>query len=360
MAGFSLKLPADPRDVLPAYLISGEDLYPGRQFLKELGGLLAEPETGDAQVETFDLADHRWGDVLDAARSVPFFFSPWRILIVEGKGADQADLSAGEAAAFRDYFASPSPRTVVAVLFKGKIHKSKALAKAFAALPETVAAAAEILPLKDKELVPLVEERFAELNKRATLEAVERILEITESDFARIASEVEKISLYVGPKATIEAADVTALSSVRNFENYELTAALEDNLIEKSLVILDGQFEEGTRPELIVGTLTSYFRNLLLARTGLREGRDPKEIFREIKPQITEKFGGFYQRKLGEFLAFLNGITDADVAGWLADLERLDRRIKKTDGDPRALIQAFLVGYGRTVSGRRITSPGRR
>ena len=42
MAGFALKLPADPRDVLPAYFISGEDLYPGRQFLKELGGLLAE------------------------------------------------------------------------------------------------------------------------------------------------------------------------------------------------------------------------------------------------------------------------------------------------------------------------------
>ena len=360
MAGFSLKLPADPRGVLPAYFITGEDLFPGRQFLKGLGVLLAEPETGEAQVETFDLADRRWGDVLDAARSIPLFFSPWRILIVEGKGADQADLSAGEAAAFRDYFASPSPRTVIAVLFKGKIQKTKPLAKAFAALPSTVAAMTEILPLKDKELVPLVEERFEKLKKGVTPEAVDRILEITESDFARIASEVEKISLYVGPKPTIEADDVTALSSVRNFENYELTAALEDNAIEKALVVLDSQFEEGAAPQLIVGMLTGYFRNLLLARTGLREGRDPKEIFREVKPQITEKFGAFYQRKLGEFLAFLNRTTDADAAGWLADLERIDRQIKKTDVDPRALIQAFLVKYGRTVSGRRVTSPGRR
>ena len=360
MAGFSLKLPAGPGDVPAAYLIHGEDLYVGRRFLMKLRGLLAEPESGEVQVETFDLADRGWSKVLDAARNLSLFFSPWRILVVEGKGAEQADLSAAETAAFRDYFASPSPRTVIAVLFQGKINKTKALAKVFASLPEAIAATAEILPLKDKELVPLVEERFAERNKKVTLEAVERILDITESDFARIASEVEKLSLYVDPKSTVEADDVTALSSIRNFENYELTAALEDGLIEKALVVLDSQFKEGIRPEIIMGTLTTFFRNLLLARTGLREGGDPKDIFREVKPQITEKYGGFYQRKLGEFLAFLNRITDADVAGWLEELERLDRRIKGTDLDPRSLIQAFLIGYGRTLSDRRVTSPGRR
>lgn len=360
MAGFSLKLPAGPQTVPAAYLIHGEELFLGRRFLRSLARFLAEPETGEAQVETFDLDAHRWPEIMDAAKSISFAFAPWRILAVEAKGAGAEDLSTGEAAAFRDYFASPSPRTVVAVLFQGKLRKTKPLAKAFAALPETIAATAEILPLKDRDLIPLIEKALEDLNKKATPKAVERILEITESDFARIASEVEKVSLFVGPKATIEADDVTALSSVKNFENYELTGALEDNNIDKALVILNSLFEEGTRPELIVGVLTGFFRDLLLAKTALREGRDPKDVFREVKPRITESYGGFYQRKLREFLAFLGRITAADAAGWLADLERIDRRIKKTEIDPETLIQVFLIRYGRAVSGRRVTSPGRR
>jgi DNA polymerase-3 subunit delta len=360
MAGFPLKLPAGPRDVLPAYFIYGEDIYPGREFVRELRKILTEVETGEAQVETFDLVVRGWGDVLDAAKSVPFLFSPWRILVVEGKGAGQEDLSSGEAAAFRDYFASPSPRTVIVVLFDGKIHKTKPLAKAFAALPDSVIATVEILPLKDKDLAPMVQESFEALGKRATSEAVACILDITESDFARIASEVEKISIYIGPKTTIEADDVSALASVKNFENWELTAALEENSIERALVVLESLFDDGIAPQLIVGTIVGFFRNLLLARTRLREGRDPKDVFREIKPQISEKFGSFYQRKLGEYLSFLGRITDADVLRWLTDLERIDRRIKTTDVSPKGLIQAFLIGFDQSALGRRVTSPGRR
>ncbi|MHB8053810.1 MAG: hypothetical protein ACYDH3_00950, partial [Candidatus Aminicenantales bacterium] len=113
-------------------------------------------------------------------------------------------------------------------------------------------------------------------------------------------------------------------------------------------------------PQLIVGTLVGFFRNLLLAKAGLREGRDPKDVFREIKPQIKEQYGGFYQRKLGEYLAFLGRISEAEVLRWLTDLERIDRRIKRTEGSPKELLQAFLIGFGRAASGRRVTSPGRR
>ncbi|MHB8056173.1 MAG: DNA polymerase III subunit delta, partial [Candidatus Aminicenantales bacterium] len=299
MAGLALKLPAGPQDVHPAYLIHGEDLFPGREFVRELGKLLTETETGEAQVETFDLATRGWADILDAAKSIPFFFSPWRILTVEGKGAGQEDLSAGAAAAFRDYFASPSPRTVIIVLFDGKIHKTKPLAKAFAALPDSVAATEEIVRLNDRDLAPKVKERFETVGKHVTPEAVECILDITESNFARIATEVEKICIYVGPKATIEADDVLALASVKNFESWELTSALEESSTERALVVLESLIDDGTAPQLIVGTLVGFFRNLLLAKAGLREGRDPKDVFREIKPQIKEQYGGFYQRKLG-------------------------------------------------------------
>ncbi|MCX6567006.1 MAG: DNA polymerase III subunit delta [Candidatus Aminicenantes bacterium] len=360
MAGFSLETPARAEDVRPAYFFYGEDLFPARQFVGDLRRLWTGAQGEPVQAETFNLAAHRWGDVLDAAKNMPFFFSPWRVLVVEGKGAGQEDLSAAEAAAFRDYFASPAPRTTIVVLFEGNIRKTKPLAKAFSALPESVARIEEIKLLKDRELRPLVAERFDALGKRVTPEAVERILDITESDFARIDSEVEKIAIYIGPKKTVEADDVTALSSMKNFQNWELDEALQEIDVEKALIILDGFFNEGVVPQLIMGTLVAFFRNLLLAKAGQREGRDPKEIFQEIKPQISEKFGGFYRTKLRQYFDLLGRITDTDILRWLSELEEMDRRIKSTGISPKEMIQAFVVSFGRKTAGRRVNSPGKR
>jgi len=359
MAGFAFQSPARPEDVLPAYLFSGADLFPARKFVRELRDFLKDDQDQPALVETFNLADRRFGDVLDAAKTLPFMFSPWRILVVEGKGAGQEGLSSGEAAALAAYFASPAPRTTIVVMFLGTVHKTKPLGKAFFALPESVVRIAEIYPLKDKELTPLVAARFEARGKRITSEAIANILDITESDIARIDSEVEKLCLYLGPRTTVEAEDVTALSTTKYFQNWELTSALEAGEIEKALVVLNSQFEKGDAPELILGVLAGFFRNLHLAKAGLREGRDPKDVFREAKPQISEKYGGFYQKMLGEYLGLLGRIKDSDVLRWLTELEDMDRRLKTTDVSPREMIQAFIVSYGRATGSRRVTSPRR-
>ncbi len=359
MAGFSFQLPARPEDVLPAYLFSGADLFPARKFVRELRDFLKDGQDQPAQVETFNLAERRFGVILDTARTLPFMFSPWRILTVEGKGAGQESLSSAEAAALAEYFASPSPRTTIVVMFQGAVHKTKPLGKVFFALPPSIVQIAEISPLKDKDLRPLVESRFAALGKRATAEAVDRILDITESDVSRIDSEVEKLGVYIGPRTTVEAEDVSALSSTKNFQNWELNAALEAGDTEKALIVVNGLFEKGLAPELILSVLAGFFRTLHLAKAGLKEGRDPKDVFREAKPQISEKFGAFYQRMLGEYLALLDRTKEADLLRRLIELEDMDRRLKSTDVSPREMIQTFIAGYGRTAGRRPVTSPRR-
>jgi len=360
MAGFSIQVPDRAEDARPAYFFYGENIYEARCFIGELRRLLSDPQGEAVEIETFNLAAHRWRDIFDVAKNMPFFFSPWRILVVEGKGAGQEDLSAGEAAAFRDYFAFPPPRTTIVVLFEGRIRKAKPLGKAISALPESVARIEEIVPRKDRELKPLVAERFEALGKQATPEAVERILDIAGSEIARIDSEVEKLTIYVGPKKTVEADDVTALCSAKSYNHWELTAALEAGETEKVLIIVESMFEKGDAPELVLAVLSGFFRTALLAKAGLREGRDPREIFREAKPGIPEKYGDFYQKMFGEYLALLGRIKDADLLRWLTELEEMDRRVKSTEVAPKEMIQAFVVSFGRKAADRRVTSPERR
>jgi DNA polymerase-3 subunit delta len=360
MSGFSFQVPARPEDVLPAYVFYGADLFPARKFARELREALSDSPDEPAHVESFNLTDRRWREVLDTAKTLPFFFSPWRILAVEGKGAGQEGLSNAEATILGEYFASPAPKTTIILMFQGPLHKTKPLGKALWALPSSVVRFVEITQMKDKDLKPLVEERFAALGKRPTPEAVDRILDVTGSDIARIDSEINKLDIYLGPRTTVEADDVSALSSVKSFHYWELNAALESGDIEKTLVIINSQFDKGEAPELILAVLSGFFRDLLLAKSGLREGRDPKDVFREVKPQISEKFGGFYQKMLGEYLGLLDRIKDKDLLGWLTELQEMDRKLKSTDVSPKEMIQVFVVSYGRKISGRRITSSARR
>jgi len=360
MSGLPMIPEARADRVLPAYFFHGEDLFPARRFIRDLRSALTTPESETVQVETFALDDQGWRDILDVAKSLPFFFSPWRILVVEAKGAGMEDLSAAEAAAFRDYFAAPTDRTTIVTLFEGKIRKTKPLAKAFEALPDSVAWVREIKPLKDKDLLPWVDERLAALGKRTTTEAIERLLDIAGNDLGRLDSEIEKIVTFIGSKKTVEADDVSALSSEKSFANWELTDALERGAGDKALVVLNSFFSDGTAPELLLAVLSGFFRDLLLAKAGLRDQRDPKEIFREIKPQISEKYGNFFQTKFREYFALVDRIAEADLRKWLGDLERIDLRIKSTDVSPQAMIEAFMIEFGRRGAGRRVTFPGRR
>jgi DNA polymerase-3 subunit delta len=365
MPGLATIPPVRADRVLPAYVFSGEDLFAARRFVRDLRQALTTTDGETVQVETFNLDVHGWREILDVAKCLPFFFAPRRLLVVEGKGAGQEGLSSGEAAAFRDYFAAPTDRTTIVVLFEGKIHKTKPLGKALDALPDSVALAVELHPLKDKDLKPWIEDRFEALGKRATPEAIERLLDIAGSDLGRLEAEVEKITTFIGPRKSVEGDDVSALSTVKNFESWELKDALEKGATDKALVILKSQFDDGQAPELIFSGLIGFFRDLLLARSGLREGRDPKDIFREIKPQISEKFGSFYQTKLREFFDLVGRISDADLLRRLGELERIDLRIKtmgmqnKDDKSIQTVIEAFIVDFGRPAGGRRITSSGR-
>jgi DNA polymerase-3 subunit delta len=286
MSGLPTIPPVRADRVLSAYFFSGEDLFSARRFVRDLRQALTTPDGETVQVETFNLDVHGWREILDVAKSLPFFFAPRRILVVEGKGAGLEGLSAGEAAAFRDYFAAPTDRTTIVVLFEGKIHKTKPLGKALYELPDTVALAVELHPLKDKDLKPWIEDRFEALGKRATPEAIERLLDIAGSDLGRLEAEVEKIVTFIGPKKSVEGDDVSALSTVKNFENWELKDALEKGATDKALVILKSLFDDGQAPELIFSGLIGFFRDLLLARSGLREGRDPK--VRKFLPDETE------------------------------------------------------------------------
>ena len=69
-------------ELAPGYFFYGEESYFADLFVAELASLLAPGDSPDFRVERFYLDETGWGEVLDAARTAPFLFSPWRVIAV--------------------------------------------------------------------------------------------------------------------------------------------------------------------------------------------------------------------------------------------------------------------------------------
>jgi DNA polymerase-3 subunit delta len=336
-------------DLLPAYFFYGEELFQAEQFIRDLQRALVSPEVQGISLERFELSENRWRDILDVARTIAFFFSPWRLLVVAIEDAEDEDMTGDEQKILAEYLASPTPKTILIVLFYGKIRKTKPLYKAFSSLPKSTVHAAELKVLKNERLIAWVDGKLAALDKRASSEAIDRLVEMTGNNLQQLDSELDKLATYVGDKKLIDVADVNLLSvGVREFEDWALSDSLELGDYEECLKIIHKRFQEGDKPELaVLYQISNHFRDLLLTKSLLREKKDRREVFRAVRPGILETYGDLYRRKFRSLFGAIERIAHKDLVRLVTRLEQLDLKLKTTDTSPQALFESFIFDYCR-------------
>jgi DNA polymerase-3 subunit delta len=336
-------------DLKPGYIFYGEEMFFGRRFLRELQAAFGPSEA--AGFETFSLPRTPWSEILDVARTLPFAFSPWRVLVVEADPAEIEDVTDEERTNIKAYFAAPTPRTALVVFLAGRSLKTHPLTRLFSALPRSAVAIVESKRLKPQDLEELMNEKLASEGKGITFEAGRYLIEASGNDPEFLGRELDKLVAYVGERKVIDVPDVDLLSTgVRELLRWELSAALERGDIEGSLRYIKRMFDEVKSAELIVlSQLADFFRDLLLAKAGLRENRSREEIFAELRPRIMARFGKFYWDKLREFFTPVDRLGDQDIGRLVDRLERVDVTIKTAGGDTdrQTLLEAVVFEYGR-------------
>jgi len=346
----------------PCYFFYGEEPFIARQFIEKVKEILVDKDGQDNRVEKFRLEEHSWPEIIDVARTIPFFTSR-RLIFVEISDVKGAKLSATEEKLLKDYFQTCTAQTVVVIVFSGKVKKSSPLVKFFSSLPSTSVILEEMRPLKARALLSWIEKQFHMYDKEPTFDAAKRLAEIAGNNLSQIHNEIEKIVIYVGEKKQIELDDINQISGwVKSFLEWEIAENLEKGDYEKSLIVLDKLLKkDGIRPEYILGTFSRFFSNLLLAKLLLSEkSKERKSIFREFKPQILEKFGDFYTRKFNEFFSLVDGLSLTDLNRFLAKLEEIDLQIKTSSLSLQTLLEGFLFEYCRFLGEDRVILRGKR
>jgi len=344
------------------YVLYGEEDYLAEGFVQRLKEVLIPPEAPGFNLERFDLAGMRWPDIIDSARTAPFFFSPWRIVVVKaveknsdrkgGKedGESLGKLSSLDEKVIREYFRSPASKTVLVVVIKGRVKKTHPLVKFFASLPRSAVVITEIKPLKQGTLHAWMKQRLAALGKSATPDALARLEEVVGNDLRLIDREFEKIAAFTADKKTIDIEDILQVCDwTKGFVEWDLADALKKGDQRQALLTLNRAFQEGEKPENILRVLAKFFRDLLLAKLWLGEGRSRKEIFAFLKPQIKESFANLYASEFRALFSLLERMSLGEISWTLRELEKIDLSIKTMDSQEQPLVERFLVEYCRRL-----------
>jgi DNA polymerase III delta subunit len=360
--------------LVPCYLFYGVETFQALEFIDRVRELLFAGRPAEFGVERFYIPETGWREVVDSARTTASLFADWRILIVkaeakrskaedeapEGPASEAGRRSKGGEEALKDYLAAPSDRTVLIIVLAGPVKKTHPIVKLLSPFPETTVVIQELKPLKEYEAKLWLEERAARLGKRIEPEARDRLIEVTGCDPAVLAGEIEKLALFTDERRVIKLDDIELLSGwVKSFEGYEIENVLLAADIKRALVVLDRLFRDGHRGEEIVNQMTRFFRDLLMTKLQLREGKPRREIFVELKPQISFSFRKLYEETSGRLFGLVDRLSFDDLRGLLDGLRRIDERIKTSDSSAQALLERFVVEYGVAAERRGIISPGR-
>ncbi len=343
--------------LVPCYFFYGEENFHAYQFVDKLKEILISGEAQDYNIERFGLEDNSWAEIIDTARTIPLFLTPRRLVVVEVPQGKRETLSQKETDILKEYFSSPSSKTVIVIIYSGRLKRSTSLFKFFSSLSSSVASLIEMKPLKYKSLMTWMDRTFSSKGKTATFEAKKRLEDLAGNDLRRLNSEIEKLTIFLDEKKVVELDDVNQVSGwVRTFPEWEIADSLGKADLTQSLIVLNNRFREGIRPEYILGTMVKFFREIFLAKLMLKEkNTDKKAIFKELKPLIPEKFRDLFNEKYREFFSLVERIPMKDLKHFLGELEKVDLKIKTTDSNPKALMESFLFDYCDLRQKKKIT-----
>lgn len=332
------------------YLFAGQDNYRRQICRKALIERALPEDQRESGYIRHDLERLSLQEVIDDARSMSLFAGE-RLIWVGGaeqalprgrasSGSEEGEGKDAGAEALKAYCEDPTPGTVVVfdsqrIDFDGDDKpKMERLLKFFAPVGATV----EFTKLDMQEARGFAGRLAAERKMRLNPKALEELVEVTAGDAARIASEIEKLSLYLGPEGgTVTSDQIRALTpNAAETTIFALVDAVASRDREDAMELLDRLVREGEYLPLALTFLGGIFRLALTAKeANLRSAKDVMNHFRGLgipmwfsrAEQIHSASQKFSRQQLGEAIELVF---------------QTDRALKSTRPDDRIVVEDFV------------------
>jgi DNA polymerase III subunit delta len=334
--------------VPPATLLLGPEAYERRRIKDAL--LRTVP--ADA-VSQHDLGDLTLSEIVDDARSLSLFASERVIWVVNaelalprGRAAAEDDegdspgaASAGDAAPLAAYLKDPTPG--VTLIFEAIRHdfegedkrKQDRVRKFYAAIPDVV----ELQKYSAQEARSEAESLIRQAGFRMDPAALDLLIEALGAEIARVAVEIEKLSLFAGNRV-IGVDDIAALvPDARATTIFALVNALGRRDRARALGILDTLTREGEYLPLALAFLSTQFRTALVAReAGLKTSQQIQGHFSRLGVPMW----GSRAEQVAQTVSKFNK-TQMERA--LGLIYKADKGLRDARPDDRIVMETFIM-----------------
>ncbi len=179
-------------------------------------------------------------------------------------------------------------------------------------------------------------------------------------DQAQLAMELEKLCLYAADRDVVTEEDVRA--SVRDLAEswvFDFTRALAQRQAAPAVALLRALFEQGEHPLRLLALIAREVRLLLLARDCLTDtlagawapGVQYNAFRDRLLPRLSdtqrEAFGNIHPYALYQCLQNAGRTSTVALQRAVLALQRLDVRFKSSGGDPKLLLESFVLDMCR-------------
>jgi len=278
------------------YVLLGDEAFLQQQCRRGILEALIDPQFREYCVSDVDLSEASVFDALDQV-STPSLMAPFQVVFVRNvRLLYQRGAKKEEFAAIQKYLQLPNPQSLL-VFVADHLHIPNDVRRMdmqdkdrYERIRETLGDACGIIELSQPDeadamrwAIQTAEMRSVELQADAARELVDAL----HSDLMQIASELEKLMLYVDSKRKIALADVEEMVvSAKQRSLYELTDAISAHDPARALLLLHGLLnasesgEDGAIGHLHM--LAKTFRQMLVILE--KNVRDSRAIWQALWP----------------------------------------------------------------------------
>ncbi len=251
----ALEFLRDPEATPPraVYAVYGDDVYLRREATAAVVRVILGSNADELAVSRLDGNAASLADVMDEVRMLPFF-SKRRVVVV----ADADPFVTRNRKELEAYVAAPGAAGVLVLLVK-TLPATTNLARLIAA----EGLALDCNSPAEKELVPWLLQHASRHEAQLDSDAARLLLELVGPEVGLLASEVEKLAVYVGEARRIRRADVARMVEAGRIETvWKVLDAATTGHAAEAIADLDQLLAAGEFPVRVLAALTTSLLKL--------------------------------------------------------------------------------------------------
>ena len=261
----------DRGEISPLYYFHGDEPHLMERAVKRLMDLVVPPDFRDFNQDLFYGNECKGDEVASVAQTLPMF-AERRLVLVKRAG----ELSAAALEILVSCVADPPPTTCL-VFVGEKVDQRK---KFFQELKKK----GELVECKrpyENQLGAFIREEAKGLGKRIEPAAADMLVYLVGNNLGELATQLEKVSLFVGQRETIAVADVQGIVSDTKVESvFDLANALGERDLPKALRSLATILRDGEAPLMLLAMIARHFRQLWRVRDLMAQKVSQQDISR--------------------------------------------------------------------------------